>query len=68
MQAVIQASAAYQLKASVISTDHGHHLKISSLVPQARRLEEHVLWQAMLSDAELRALRDVIDQALEVSA
>lgn len=68
MQAVIQASPAFQLKASVTSTHHGHHLLITSLVPHARRPAEHVCWQAMLSDTELRALRDVIDQALEVAA
>lgn len=68
MQAVIQASAAYQLTASVVSTDHGHHLTIRSRVPHARRPEDRILWQAVLSEAELRALRDLIDQALEVAA
>jgi hypothetical protein len=67
VQAIIQSTPAWQLRASVSPAQGDqHHFMVTSLVPTARRPEEHVQWQGMFSADELRALRDVIDRALEV--
>ena len=48
MQATIQSTPAWQLRASVtpVSGDQ-HHLMVTSLVPTARRPEEHGRWQGV---------------------
>lgn len=65
MFTIIQSTPAWQLRASItpIRGDQ-HHLMVTSLVPTARRPQEHVRWQAQLSVDELRSLRDIIDRAL----
>ena len=68
MQATFQQTPCWQLDARIGQTPYGHHLVISSFVPTARRPEHQVKFQATLSADELRRLRDVIDQALEVAA
>lgn len=68
MQATIQSSPAFELLADLTRTEHGHSLKLISFVPSARRPEQQVKFQGLFTVAELRALRDLIDQALEVQA
>lgn len=65
---VFQSTDAWRLAAEVKRTPYGHHLLISSFVPTARKPGEHVKFSGTFSAEELRALRDVIDQALEVTA
>lgn len=67
--ATIQSNPSWQLKAIVkpIQGDQ-HHLLISSYVPTARRPEEQVRFTGIFTSDELRRLRDVIDQALGVTA
>lgn len=66
MQAIIQSTPVWQLRASVTpARDDQHHFMVTSFVPTARRPEEHVRWQGMFTADELRALRDVIDRALQ---
>lgn len=68
MHAIIQSAPAWQLRASVTPVRGDQlHVMVTSLVPTARRPEEQVRWQALLTANELRALRDIIDQALEVA-
>ena len=66
--AIIQSTPSWQLDATItaIGADQ-HHLKITSLVPTARRPEHQVKFGGTFSTDELRRLRDVIDQALEVA-
>lgn len=66
--AVIQSTSAYKLKASItpVAADR-HRLLITSLVPCARRPEEETRRQVVLTSGELLALRNVLDQALEVA-
>lgn len=68
MQATIQSSPAFELLADLTRTEHGHSLKLISFVPSARRPEQQVKFQGLFTDAELRTLRDLIDQSLEVQA
>ncbi len=65
---VIQESSVWQLAASVTSATYGHHLLISSYIPNARRPEHQVKFSGILSATELRKLRDTIDQALDNAA
>jgi len=65
----IQTTPAWHLRASVTPVrGDQHHLMVTSLVPTARRPEEHVRWQGVFSADELRALRDVIDRAIATAA
>lgn len=68
MQATIQSSPAFELLADLTRTEHGHSLKLISFVPSARRPEQQVKFQGLFTDAELRTLRNLIDQSLEVQA
>lgn len=68
MQTTIQSSPAFELLADITCTKHGHSLKLISFVPSARRPEQQVKFQGLFTDAELRALRDLIDQSLEGQA
>jgi hypothetical protein len=67
--ATVQSNPSWQLKAVVkpIQGDQ-HHLLISSYVPIAHRPEEQVRFTGIFTSDELRRLRDVINQALEVVA
>jgi hypothetical protein len=64
MRATIQASPAYELFVELRHSDYGHGLRFVSFVPIARRPEEQVRFQAVLSTDELKALRQAIDDAL----
>jgi len=69
MHTTIQSTPAWQLRASITPVrGDQHHLMVTSLVPTARRPEEHVRWQGVFSADELRALRDVIDRAIAQAA
>lgn len=65
---LIQESPVWQLAASITSAPYGHHLLISSFVPNARRPEHQVKFSGILSTVELRKLRDTINQALGSAA
>jgi hypothetical protein len=47
---------------------HGHHLRLISFVPTARRPEEQVRFEVVLDSAALERLRDAIAAALAGSA
>lgn len=64
MRSLIQATPAYELSLDIAPTAYGHNLRMLSFVPTARRPEEQVKFQATCSQAELLALRDLINQAL----
>ena len=65
MRSVIQTNPSYELSIDITQTDHGHSLKFISFVRTARRPEEQVQYQVLFSTPELKALRDVINQALQ---
>jgi len=65
MQATIQSSPAFELRADLTRTEYGHHLQLFSFIPIARAPEQQVRFQGLLSDAELRAFRDLINRALD---
>lgn len=67
MRSLIQATPAYELSLDINPTAYGHHLRLLSFVPTARRPEDQVKFQAVFSVAELTALRDSIDRALTMS-
>jgi len=56
------------LRAVCTPTAHGHNFRLISFVPTARHPEEHVKFQTTCSQAELLALRDLINEALETSS
>ena len=66
MRALIQSTPAYELSADITPTAHGHNFRLISFVPKARRPEEQVRFQATCSQAELLALSDLNNQALEL--
>ena len=66
MRSVIQTNPSYELSVDITKTAHGHTLKFISFVPTARRPEDQVQFQALLSTIELTALRDSINRALQV--
>ena len=66
MRSVIQANPSYELSIDITHTAHGHSLKFISFVPTARRPEEQLQYQALFNTAELTALRDAINQALQI--
>lgn len=63
--AITHPTVSAQLDATVkpLGADQ-HHLLITSVIPTARRPEHQVRYSSDLTTAELRRLRDVIDQAL----
>lgn len=68
MSTTFQSTQTWQLDATVRPiTGQQFHLLISSFVPTARRPEHQVKFSGTFTTDELRALRDVIDQALEVA-
>ena len=66
VQASLLCGPAYELRAEIRHTAHGHHVRLLSFVPSARRPEEQVKFQGLFSTDQLRALRDLID--LEIGA
>ena len=65
MHSLIQSTPAYELSADITTTIHGHSFKLVSFVPTARHPEEQTKFQTVLTTAELEALRDFFDLALE---
>jgi hypothetical protein len=68
MRSLIQSTPAYELSADIATSRFGHSLRLVSFVPTARRPEEQVKFQAVLSTAELRTLRALLDQALDAAS
>jgi len=67
MRSLIQATPAYELSLDITPTAYGHNLRLLSFVPTARRPEDHVQFQAVFSTDELTALRDSINQVLNMN-
>jgi hypothetical protein len=65
MRSLIQATPAYELSVDIATSAHGHSLRLISFVPTARRPEDHVKFQSVFSTAELKSLRDALNQVLE---
>jgi hypothetical protein len=68
MRSLIQATPAYELSVDVATSAHGHSLQLISFVPTARRPEDHVKFQGVFSTAELKSLRDALNQVLEADS
>jgi hypothetical protein len=64
----IHQGLAYELSLEIRTTRWGHHLRFVSFVPTARNPQPMEQFQAHLSSAELRVLREAIDAALRESA
>ena len=64
MRSIVQASAAFELSADIAPTPYGHHLRIISRIPTARRPQDQVQFQGLFSRQDLLALRDCIEGAL----
>ena len=60
----IHQGPAYELSLEVHTTRWGHHLRFVSFVPTARNPQPMERFQAHLSSAELRVLREAIDDVL----
>ena len=65
MRSLIQATPAYELSIDITTSAHGHSLRLISFVPTARRPEDQVKFQGVFSTAELKSLRDALNQVLE---
>lgn len=65
MRSLIQATPAYELSVDIATSAHGHSLRLISFVPTARRPEDHFKFQGVFSTAELKSLRDALNQVLE---
>jgi hypothetical protein len=68
MRSLIQATPAYELSIDINTSAHGHSLRLISFVPTARRPEDQVKFQGVFSTAELKSLRDALNQALAPEA
>ena len=68
MRSLIQATPAYDLSVDIATSAHGHSLRLISFVPTARRPEDQVKFQGVFSTAELKSLRDALNQALAPEA
>ena len=68
MRSLIQATPAYELSVDIATSTHGHSLRLISFVPTARRPEDQVKFQGVFSTAELKSLRDALNQALTPEA
>ena len=68
MRSLIQATPAYELSIDLNTTPLGHSLRLISFVPTARRPEHQVKFQGVFSTAELKALRDALNQSLEIDS
>lgn len=64
VQETLFFGSAYELRAEILDTPYGHHVRFSSFVPSARRPEEQVKFQGLFSTAQLRALRDMINREI----
>lgn len=63
MRSLIQATPAFELSIDITTTSHGHSLKLISFVPTARHPENQVKFHGVFSTAELKTLRDALNQA-----
>ena len=68
MRSLIQATPAYELSVDITTTAHGYSLRLISFVPTARRPEDQVKFQGVFTTAELKSLRDALNQALPPEA
>lgn len=68
MRSLIQATPAYELSVDIATSAHGHSLRLISFAPTARRPEDQVKFQGVFSTAELKSLRDALNQALAAEA
>ena len=66
VQAKLLSGPAYELRAEIRHTPYGHHIRLLSFIPSARRPEEQVKFEGLFSTDQLRALRNLID--LEIGA
>lgn len=64
VQAKLLSGPAYELRAEIRHTAYGHHVRLLSFVPSARRPEEQVKFQGLFSTEQLRVLRDLINQEI----
>ena len=64
VQEKLLSGPAYELRAEIRHTSYGHHVRLLSFVPSARRPEEQVKFQGLFSTDQLRALRDLIDREI----
>jgi hypothetical protein len=64
VQATLLSWPAYELRAEISNTAHGHHVRFLSFFPSARRPQEQVKFQGLFSTDQLRALPDLIDQEI----
>ena len=63
MRSLIQATPAHERSIDITTSAHGHSLRLISFVPTARRPEDQVKLQGVFSTAELKSLRDALNQA-----
>lgn len=68
MRSLIQATPAYQFSVDINNTAQGHSFRLISFVPTARHPGDQVKFQGMFSTAELKSLRDALNQALAPEA
>ncbi len=68
MRSLIQATPAYELSVDIATSAHGYSPRLISFVPTARRPEDQVKFQGVFSTAELKSLRDALNQALTPEA
>ena len=61
---IVQAGTAYELSADIAPTPYGHHLRIITRIPTARKPRDHVQFQGLFSHQDLLVLRDCIEDAL----
>ncbi len=55
----------YQLTLTIRPTPYGHHLKFSSFVPTARRVQYQPWFQMLLARQEMLDLHQALGRALE---
>lgn len=63
-QALLISGPAYALRAELLRTPYGRHLRFVSFVASARRPEDQVKFQGLFSADQLRALRNLIDREI----
>ena len=68
MRSLIQATPAYELSVDIATSTHGHSLRLINFVPTARRPEDQIKFYGMFSTAELKSLRDALNQAMETDS
>jgi hypothetical protein len=64
---VFHQGPAYELSVTITRNWLGHHLRLQSLVPTARRPGQQLRFESVLSTAELRTLHAALGQSLAAS-